>query len=248
MRLQKRGDGGVSFPLEHLVGLALAVFIIILIAPPIVSFFSSLLGGGNEQETMNNFMMLAKVAKINTEGMLAPALPFYISKNFIVVAFNKNNEGSADNCQYETVPRPSSISCQNAACLCLYKEQSSDDDFANNIPIACEKVNDVDEIFTLDYYDSVPEKGSIKYTEKEEIYKNIIGPRIEVKSQFYNDQYARLFIYGQCEDWTSDINFGIQRLYIEKMHDQEKAYLFIADYANSVKYQDRLKTKNEPQA
>ena len=253
--MNKRGDGGIDISLETLIGLAAGLLIVIALFQS--TFIKNLFGfisDDQEQGTMNSFQELVKIIRSDKNDLNSLAVPYYIGNNFILVGFNKDNEGLYDHCDPEKVPRPATIQCANTACLCIYKETVNDIDFeVDDQPVKCESL-DVDFIFTLDYYDSAPEKGNIKYTNKKEIYQNIIGPRFTVDSNLYTEEYANLFIYGQCEDWDSvfgsDINFGIQKLYVEKLTDTDKnkVFLFIADSASGARYKERFAKENEPAA
>ncbi len=253
--MNKRGDGGIEISLETVIGLATGLLIVIALFQS--TFIKNLLGFASddkEQGTMSSFHELVNIIKSDKNDLNTPAFPYYIGNDYILVGFNKDNAGLYDHCGPEKVPRPATIQCANSACLCVYKETYGNTDFEiDDLPLTCESL-DVDFIFTLDYYDNVPEKGKIKYTNNREIYQNIIGPRFAVDSSLYTEEYANLFIYGQCEDWDSvfgsDIDFGIQKLYVEKLTDtsKNKVYLFIADSASGARYKERFAKENEPAA
>lgn len=250
MQLGRRGDGGIDVSLEVLISLVLAILFLAAIILNI-DFLAALLGFGGDQDeqgTINNFNELAQIMKELKEGSFVPGFPLYISQDFIIVSFNRDNEGVSDHCEYEKVPRPSSPKCSKSACICLYREQTGDQDFSTNIPVMCQDV-DTDVIMTLDYYSDAPGKGTSKYTQDPKIYKNVIGPKITIESEKYKDEYAQLFIYGQCEDWYVDESIGIQRLYIEKVAEGGKTYIFAADGKSGERYQQRLEQKEQvPQA
>lgn len=245
--MNKRGDGGIDISLETLIGLAAGLLIVIALFQS--TFIKNLFGfisEDQEQGTINSFLELTRIIESDKNDLSSPAVPYYIGNNYILVGFNKDNEGLYDHCDPEKVPRPATIQCANTACLCIYKETAGDIDFEpDDQPVTCKSL-DVDFIFTLNYY----ENGKAKYTDKEEIYKNVIGPRFTVDSDLYKEEYASLFIYGQCEDWGSDVNFGIQKLYVEKLTDtnKNKVFLFIADSASGARYKERFAKENEPAA
>ena len=245
--MNKRGDGGIDISLETLIGLAAGLLIVIALFQS--TFIKNLFGfisDDQEQGTMNSFQELVRIIRSDKNDLNSLAVPYYIGSNFILVGFNKDNSGLYDHCGPEKVPRPATIQCANTACLCIYKETHGDTDFeVDDYPVTCKSL-DVDFIFTLDYH----EDGKAKYTNKEEIYKNIIGPRFAVDSSLYTEEYANLFVYGQCEDWYSDVNFGIQKLYVEKLTDtsKNKVFLFIADSASGARYKERFAKENEPPA
>jgi len=250
--MNTKGDG--LFSLQGVVGLILGVIILIFLlnstpAKEFLNFFSRT----SEEATYTNFDELVQRLNIPVSKelpkttdpittLLAPSdnhywyvegHGYYVSNKFIVVGFNNDTEGSADECEFERVLRPTNKNCKDTACLCLYPEHEgefyellgTDDDFASNPPQECASI-DADYIFTLDYH----KNGAEQYGAPEKIYKNIIGPPFTPGSEYYSvDDYARLFVYGQCEDWTSDINLGVQKLYIEKVYDYttDKTYIFL---------------------
>lgn len=243
---KKKGEGQ-NVVLQSIIGIVLAAIIIAAIVNS--SFLKGFLGffsSSKEQATMDNFRTITEILKI--KDTISTTQVYTIGEDYILVGFNKDDKGSVDECQYEKVPRPASAECNGNACLCLYKVSSgrwyqifgTDDDFEGNVPMVCSRI-EADYVFTLDYaVDKQP-----RYTTDEPIYKNIIGPRMEISSSRYKIKdysYASLFIYGECGDWGSNAKFGIQKIYIERIYDaeQNKAYVLIADQKNSQDFVARL--------
>ncbi len=224
--------------------IVIGVFLLLILLYATRNLFG-FLSEENEKATINNFNYLVEIAntKLKDKPYFNNAdspLAYYINNQFILVGFNKDDLGSEDECQTEFVRRPAAQACKDSACLCLYPETFTDNDFdPEDLPRICKAI-DADYIFTLDYY----QNGNIMYTDKEAIYKNILGPESkDIASKYYTDKYARLFIYGQCEDFGGDDeNFGIQKLYIEKLYDKElnRTLLFIADTSVAEQYNKRL--------
>ena len=165
---------------------------------------------------------------------------FFLPSGYIIVGFGKDEDSLKDECQIEIVKKPRNFECDNKSCLCLYKESMwSDDDFVNNAPMMCRKIN-ANKIFTLDYY-----SGNTRYNAASNIYKNILGGRIEIESSIYPDDYASLFIYGQCDDWASDELLGNTNLYVERVEKNGEVFVFLSDLENGKVYSSRLSNKNQ---
>lgn len=251
MHFNKKGEeGNPTNPiLDAIISIVIGVILLLaLLNTPFVKKLFGILGEEEEKATMNNFNELVEVINGLNNNMFERDHPYFISNNFILVGFNNDTYGSEDECGKEIVLRPSSSECKDSACLCVYPETATYNDFdATDLPKVCRGI-DVDYLFTLDYYDD-----KLRYTNNEAIYKNMIGPRITeewLSKGYYNDEYARLFIYGQCENWSVDKNFGVNKLYIEKVYDEQtkKTFLFIAENSIADKYVSRLKSKDQGNA
>lgn len=209
----------------------------------VYNLFVDFSGTKDQQVALNNLQALQKamndVAASASEFFLGD-LQFNAFPNYIVVGFSKDDNFVGDVCgysasrnpPYEVVDKPKRPECSQSSCICLYPETYGDDDFdEKDYPISCLSVK-ADKIFTLDYlYQSYLPNG-IKYSEDERVWKNTGGYPITLTNVYPenlgNFNYASLFIYGQCEDHYSDINFGIQKLFIEKTIKEGKTYLFVA--------------------
>src|SRR3989338_9220814 len=198
----------------------------------------------DQQAAINNLQELQKsmneVASSSSNFMVND-IQYFIDSGHILVGFSKDDNFVMDACGYdaaiqlgfEEVQKPKRPECSKTSCLCLYQETYDDYDFEeDNYPVSCLSVK-ADKIFTLDYlYQSYLPSG-IKYSEEEKVWKNVGGSQVTLPSDLYpadagNFNYASLFIYGQCEDHLSDVNFGIQKLFIEKTVQNGKTYLFVA--------------------
>ncbi len=229
---------------DIIIGLIVTIILVLVVLP--LLFHGFLYFGTGERESYQNFEELATLLnKPMLEGknyLPIKDWPYYISNDFILVGFNNDDLGSRDACDPEIVPRPRNNECLSSACLCLYKEQSGDIDFKDNLPVECQRIKDVDYIISLDYW----QNGNHPYSDREEIYKNIIGQRFpDLNSKYYKDVYAYFFIYGQCEDFglfDGDVTFGPQKLYVEKVYDPDlkKTIVFIADSDVEERYMKRL--------
>ena len=192
----------------------------------------------NQQAAVKNFKELAHVmdAEMNEkEFTYILGHPFYLPSGFVIIGFSKESNILEDECQKEWVKKPIATVCKEA-CICLYKDKGgwSDDDLVGNFPLECSGL-DADSVFALDYYD-----GAAQYSVKSSLYKNVLGKNIEISSKFYTDKYSSLFIYGECEDWGVDEMLGATKLYIEKVLDEGKTYIFVSDMENGRRYSSRL--------
>ncbi len=239
--MQKRGifksknaiaGAGILAILGAVLGVAAIIFFTWLLFS-----FSQLAGNQEEQTTIVGFNSLAfeiQTLLDNPNQFASTSLdnPFhyYIDEDFILVGYNNDNIPLKDECEEEEATKPLNEECTNSACLCLHKETGADNDFDDdcdsvrcNQPIMCYKLDGVDNIFTLDYYND-----GEKYNSPESIYGNIMGKEFNPASTKYPDNYAYFFIYGECEDWWSDDLFETHPFYIEKFIDQGKTNILIA--------------------
>lgn len=183
-----------------------------------------------ERESLNNVESLSiAINRLDVNSVKVydaiNNFPFFIHPNYIMVGFSKTDYQIEDVCQYEPVTKPKNKECTNSACLCLYQETVTDNDFDYDTaggakPTKCFKLDGVDWVFTKTYWDY--ETGDMNAeTPKDNVYANILGGHFDIErdnfKNFYPDSvYSYLFIYGQCEDWWSDISLGTISLYIEK--------------------------------
>jgi hypothetical protein len=232
--MKKRGDITIS----TLIG---AVFVAILIFFVVMLIYGDFLFGSPEyqasEKSYKNLLKEAQALEYSKDNLAAATLaPFALDTDVTVVCFNKNESFSYDACPpNERVPKPAL--CGKDACLCLYAPGKyanfNIDNRLSKQP--CIPFPDVDYFISF-YYAGFDAKGSAyaesHYSVDSTVYKNIVGDRISLNLPPYypSEEYSYLFLYGQCDGWAWDQDFGNHEIYLEKFKDPKsnKTYLFIA--------------------
>jgi len=233
---------------QEVLGMNLWEFITIILAAIVIVAGALALTGvikvytsSEEQSTDASFFSLAvemnKLIEINNTLDAKEAMTFYIANNFVVVAFDKGVSAGKDWCwntdEYpthtaypeHTLLKPENY-CGQSACLCLFPET----DFVKAKPILCSKVN-------ADYILGANAKlleQKYRKTPYEFIYKDILGgAKITMPADYplypagSQNAYTDLFIYGECDGWSSDVTFGTRPLYIEKQVINGNTYILV---------------------
>ena len=172
----------------------------------------------------------------------------------------------------ENIPKPKI--CGRDACLCYYKP-GDDANFEDNAlsKEPCKRLPKVDYIISFFYVDwikykyfergiIIPDAGSKiedYYGIDSTVYKNMVGSEIEkdleLPSYYPKDHcvegkcanYTYFFLYGQCDGWEWDQNFGKNTLYIEKFVNPEndKTYILVAGNSDKEVIKKRANIKKE---
>jgi len=213
----------VHISILQLIGLILAVALILSSA----FFFARIAGWfASKQEyeaTTNSFNVLygliQDAANDNSPGIVKrDMIGYFISNQYILVGFHKNQDFVEDICDPERAQKIHEA-CKTTACLCLYPETYGDLDFeSTDFPKVCKSLENVEYIYTEKYdANNAPSK----------IYQNVLGGKWQ-RPNNPADNFAYFFIYGQCDDWTSDENFGTNNLGISKYVIDGKTYVEIS--------------------
>ncbi|MBI2109921.1 hypothetical protein HYT58_01980 [Candidatus Woesearchaeota archaeon] len=232
----KRGD--IQLSLGSLIVIVLSTFVVILVISLIVGLTN--LDKIKEDNSRQN--MYSLVAALDRRGVDdvefwkgIMAHPYYVSNHHIIVGFNKDENKVYDVCGEESVTKP--LLCEGDSCLCLYAETGDswytpwgddsdfDSDSSGGDLVDCRRLKDVDFIFTLNYSDDETREN---HKVSKAISQNMVGKSYVLNNEHYTEKYSNLFIYGQCEDYWNDKDFNTQGLYVEKIMDKGKVYVFIA--------------------
>ena len=235
--MDKRG-----FELSSFLRIILAIIVVVFLYTVLVTLMP---GGGSgdieEVTARSNFYSLADaVSKLKVDDTkfydANNAYILNVPRGHILVGYNKESDRAYDACQPESSTKP--VLCRDNACLCWWRKTGEhwytpigddndfDDDANGGNLVDCRALNEVDYVFTLDYND---DKIKNEPQVKDKVYQNILGQRTSVqKNKYYQDEYVDLFIYGRCQDYYTDVDLGIQNVYIEKLKYLGKTYLFIA--------------------
>ncbi len=238
-RLYKKGakEALLSF------GGALLAVIVIVLAVYLIFKFSAMFTQPEEQATIATYnTLISQISRMTHKtGTDYIASDFWINVggSDILVAFNKDENKAIDACYpVEEIPKPEE--CGEHACLCRYKGHY-EDFIGNNVKKRCTPLPYVDYIISLNYADFYYKNENIfdTYAVGPKVYKNVVGKEItfDEPSGYPDDDYSYLFMYGHCDAWWIDENFGKQRIYLEKFYDRrtKKTYIFIAAYTPGLK-------------
>src|SRR3989344_7083250 len=143
-------DTPVSSALMTIIKLAISVLAVIVL----FSWITDMLGLREETASLNNIKELkVEIEKLlaNAESPISSVTDYYISSDYIMVGFSKNQEKIQDVWGQETVFKPSRPECHLGSCLCLYKETYGDIDFDDNQPVMCYHLQ-AEQISTFDYH------------------------------------------------------------------------------------------------
>lgn len=244
---KKRGQQQVGMTLIEL--LIVVILLLILVAVIWLIFFAGT-GAIEEQASVTGYTSLINTTKdmLKSPAQVEKAtMILSISEDATIVGFNKNESFVKDACDpNENVQKPAK--CGKDACLCYYNPGYYED-FENNQlskTEECIRFPDVDYFISFYYVDWAKKD---QYGVNPEIYKNLVGDRIliDFPSYYPSERYSYLFMYGECDGWSWDAEFGKQMIYLEKVKDPatKKTYILIAkdvdkDYLTS-RY-DILKT------
>ncbi|GEM_PF-6570085 len=220
----------------QLGGLILAV---ILIAGT-VWFFARLsgifTGGGEERATEVAFQTLAfKINELTSSQDQCAATQdgqnLFVAPDYAIVGFNDfAHELPITNCGNQQITRPIRPDCpKEKSCICLYKTQEV---FKNLEPLQCAAINS--EWIVMPLYSSSYLPTSVQ--------KNMAGGR-SLHSLLQNTETTFLFIFGQCDDWWIDENFGTKKMYLEKNKADRGTAVLIANYDSDMekRYEDCTK-------
>lgn len=254
MRLCGKKAAILGVNLGELIGIILAIFIVIttaIIAAKLTQIFA---GGQAAENTKASLISLTTDIKARIKDTSVFSVkrqsPYYIHKDYVIVGFDKvQTTKPRDMCDVETVTKPSQ--CGKDACICLYENEGKnygvgDDDTFDGYstpppePIVCHRLPRVDYVYSYQYRNEdeneITKPEGDKTAGDKAFEHNLMGGG---KSGFgpplvRENSYGDLILYGQCDDFTPDVNFKLQKLYIEKFVDKGKTYIFIAGESPSL--------------
>ena len=233
-RMYKKGEGASSEMLMTIAGVILAVAVILLTVL-IVFKLSSGFAPPEAQATFASYdgiiSRISRMLRNTDEIYISEDFPIQISGDYIFIGFNKDEDFAIDGCYPdEKVSKPNG--CHGQACFCYYKGHY--EDFENNRQKRCTPLPGVDYLITLNYAGWYYQDPYKDYGVNSKIYKNIVGRKLDSTklAGYPGGDYSYLFMYGHCDAWWVDQNFGNPRIYLEKFYDEdeEKTYILIAAY------------------
>jgi len=212
----KKAQAGIEISLSELIQIVLVVIVVMGLLYFAADQYFGLAFEKNKKAALDKFKVLTETidsVKIPYTGKVVQ-LSF---ENHMVVGFSKGTGPALDACPpKEKLPKPDL--CGNNACLCLY--EGGDEDVTDNTLMSCKSFKDVDEIFTINYFEKV----------SDDIYKNVLGQNYvrTGSNELYPGQYSHLFIYGSCDGWWNDESLSIQSFYVEKLASTDKVRVLVA--------------------
>jgi len=211
----------------------------------------------DQQEAVNNFRELGRQVDLllmSDNKFETTKMQYSLPKGYILVGFDKDWRGDmeddsaisgypfgtikddkveADWCSDgEGIEKPSQ--CQDAACICLYKETRIGDDFM-------EEGRDKDDVLDCVQFNENVVISALRDSEEGYFTENnglIDGAMkyLPPKPPFDAQEYEFLVAYGSC-----DGAFGIQRVYLEKYKEDKNTYILFTPITpeNNVTIQKR---------
>jgi len=250
-RLNANRKGVLDIPLIELIYLIVAAVIILFLVYLGFSFYSFFKEGKEHESTVNNMKVLA--GNINNmikedEKLVTKTIPYYISKDSVLVGFNNDSKDVYTGCSKEKIERP--ILCQDKACLCIYKFVRGNMFEKDPPPLECEDFNQ-NIIFLSPFNEN---KIWESYNPDKVHFR---GEKYEFQVLHYLMAYGQLVLYGPgCvtnrNDYGipagKDLYFNVKTIYLEKYTEKGKHYVFIAKYKDEAgdavyKRRDELESK-----
>jgi hypothetical protein len=196
------------------------------------SFFSFFIEGKADRERYESTISNLKALSGNIKNIVKDEkffdykiTPYYISDEFILVGFNYDGNSVTD-----TVYTPPNLEkieppdlCKGKACLCIYKNQRGKSFSDNGFPLECEDFNQ--NIVFLAPGDKL-EGSTISPPKTDDHFR---GGKYTIKfdDSYINQDYEFLVLYGHVKGSKA---FKVKTLYIEKIEEKDKIYVFIAKY------------------
>ncbi len=225
------------------------------------TFMEDLFKGQADYATENNVQQLAKAINSLAESgkQLAYAtIPIYVSEDYILVGFGKNQDRTSQACTEETAMKPDVPQCQEA-CICGFKN-SYGEDFGDDTDLAfCAAVN-ADVIASINYKGKssfiegsrTAKEDGIQYLDDKDKNRikiasgfsgTVFGEYEAIRSEYYTEippkyEYTSFALYGEC--YELDDPFGLQYITLEMLKIKNQKYLTIF-YRDTVDLTERQK-------
>lgn len=241
-KLDANRKGVLDIPLIELIYLIVAVAIILFLVYLAFTFYSFFKEGKEHESTINNMKVLA--GNINNmikedEKLVTRTVPYYISKDYVLVGFNNDNKDAYTGCSKEKIERP--ILCQDEACLCIYKFEEGEMFEKNPPPLECEVFNQ-NIVFLAPYNDVNLGKDFWRFWENsvDTEKTNFRGEKYDFEVPHYPMVYGQLVLYGSgcIANYASYAravgSFNVKTIYLEKYTEGNEHYVFIAKYKDDV--------------